>query len=295
MEFRHLRYFLALAEELHFGRAARRLSISQPPLSFSIKQLEDDLGVRLFERNSKGVRLTAAGEALRTSARKLLDGADAARTIVREVEAGVVGHLRIGFAGSMLFRGVPQMLRAFSDETPQVRIELRELNSREQIHELLHDGLDVGFVLTAGVPPPLHSRRFASEPFVACLPKSHPLARRKVIAAADLAQEPFALFARTASPDYYERVISICVTDGFHPTIEHEVRHWLTVVSLVATGMGVALVPQALEHAGMSGVVFVPLRRSDVKCESFCVWQPARANVALKRFLALVKATPAAA
>ncbi|HEU0202209.1 MAG TPA: LysR family transcriptional regulator [Burkholderiaceae bacterium] len=290
MEFRHLKYFLALAEELHFGRAAKRLAISQPPLSFNIKQLEDDLGVRLFERNSKGVQLTAAGEAFRTVARKLLDGAEEAKTLIREVEAGVIGHLRVGFAGSMLFRGLPQMLQVFGKAAPKVRVELRELNSREQIDELLHEGLDVGFVLTAKVPPPLQSRKIASEPFVACLPKAHPLARRKVVSAADLQHEPFALFARAASPDYYERVISICVTDGFHPTVAHEVRHWLSVVSLVAQGMGVSLVPQALEHAGMQGIVFVPLRRSNVTCESWCVWQSARSNVALNRFLGVVKA-----
>lgn len=146
MELRHLRYFSALADELHFGRAAQRLAISQPPLSVAIRQLEDAVGARLFERNSKEVRLTPAGLALRESARRLLRQVDEMALQARDIAAGTSGRLRVGFVGSMLYRGLPQALRAFQTSHPRVRVSLSEMNSAEQVMELLHDRLDLGFV-----------------------------------------------------------------------------------------------------------------------------------------------------
>src|SRR5262245_28708444 len=139
MELRHLRYFVVLSEELHFGRAARRLSISQPPLSVAIQQLESAVGAQLFERNSKEVRLTPAGQALQASARQLLRQAQEAALEARDVAQGLAGRLRIGFVGAMLYRGLPQALGHFQQQFPAVRVTLSELNSREQIVELLHD------------------------------------------------------------------------------------------------------------------------------------------------------------
>ena len=253
MELRHLRYFSVLAEELHFGRAARRLSISQPPLSVAIRQLEESVGARLFERNSKEVRLTQAGEALRISARRLLQQAEEAALEARDVAAGSAGRLRIGFVGAMLYRGLPQALRAFQAKHPAVRVTLSELNSGVQISELLHDRLDLGFVHASRMPPELQHRLLLSEPFVCCLPAGHALARKRVLAPADLRGQPFVLFSREASPDYHERILSICADAGFLPEVRHEVRHWLAVVSLVSQGMGVALVPQAMRHSALRG------------------------------------------
>jgi DNA-binding transcriptional LysR family regulator len=207
MELRHLRYFSVLAEELHFGRAARRLSISQPPLSVAIRQLEETVGARLFERNSKEVRLTPAGEALRISARRVLLQAEEAAIEARDVALGSAGRLRIGFVGAMLYRGLPQALRAFQAKHPAVRITLSELNSGVQITELLNDRLDLGFAHTRRVPLELQHRLLLSEPFVACVPAGHALARRRVLAPADLRDQPFVLFSREASPDYHERIL----------------------------------------------------------------------------------------
>lgn len=268
MELRHLRYFSVLAEELHFGRAARRLSISQPPLSVAIRQLEESVGARLFERNSKEVRLTHAGEALRISARRLLLQAEEAALEARDVAAGSAGRLRIGFVGAMLYRGLPQALRAFQVRHPAVRITLAELNSGVQIAELLHDRLDLGFVHTSRMPPELQHRLLLSEPFVCCLPSGHALARKRVLAPADLRNQPFVLFSREASPDYHERILSICADAGFLPEVRHEVRHWLAVVSLVSQGMGVALVPQAMRHSALRGAVFRPLDRAVAQSEA---------------------------
>ncbi|MDH6170584.1 DNA-binding transcriptional LysR family regulator [Variovorax boronicumulans] len=295
MELRHLRYFSVLAEELHFGRAARRLSISQPPLSVAIRQLEESVGVRLFERNSKEVRLTHAGEALRISARRLLQQAEEAATEARDVASGSAGRLRIGFVGAMLYRGLPPALRAFQAKHPAVRVTLNELNSGVQIAELLHDRLDLGFVHTSRMPPELRHRLLLSEPFVCCLPAGHSLARKKVLAPADLRDQPFVLFSREASPDYHERILSICADAGFLPEVRHEVRHWLAVVSLVSQGMGVALVPQAMRNSALRGAVFRPLDRAVAQSEAYGVWRNGPPNVLVERLLQGVAETAAQA
>lgn len=285
MEMRHLRYFCVLADELHFGRAARRLSISQPPLSVAIRQLEESIGARLFERNSKQVRLTPAGDALRISARRVLSQAEEAATEARDVAEGSAGRVRIGFVGAMLYRGLPSALHAFQARHPAVRITLTELNSHVQIAELLHDRLDLGFVHTSRMPPELQHRLLLSEPFVCCLPARHALARKRVLAPADLRDQPFVLFSREASPDYHERILSICADAGFTPEVRHEARHWLAVISLVSQGMGVALVPQAMRNAALRGAVFRPLDRAVVPSEAYGVWRRGPTNVLVERLL----------
>ena len=296
MELRHLRYFAVLADELHFGRAAERLAISQPPLSVAIRQLEDSVGARLFERNSKQVRLTPAGQALRASARKLLRQAEEAALEAREVAAGSAGRLRIGFVGAMLYRGLPQALAAFQASHPAVRISLAELNSAEQITDLLHDRLDLGFMHTARLPAELSARLLLSEPFVACLPADHALARKRRVAPAMLREEAFVLFSRAASPDYHERILAICAQAGFLPEVRHEVRHWLAVVSMVAQGLGVALVPQAMQRCGLQGAVFRPLQGVTALSEAYAVWRPGPHNVLVDGLLHAVRqARPAEA
>lgn len=273
MEFRHLRYFLVLAEELHFGRAARRLNISQPPLSFNIKQLEASLGVELFSRNSHGVRLTPAGEAFRQSAQRVLAEAGAAALQVREVAAGVTSRVRIGFVGSMLFRGMPERLGEFQAAHPQVQVELTELNSAEQLEALARGAIDLGFVHTDRIAGDLQHALYMSEPFVCCLPAGHAAAQGEELAPSLLKGVPLVLFSRGASPDYYERVVALCNLIGWDPLVRHEVRHWLSVVALVRKGMGVALVPRALMDSGVADVVFMALPESPVRSEVHLVWR----------------------
>ncbi len=289
MEFRHLRYFLVLAEELHFGRAARRLSISQPPLSLNIQQLEASVGARLFERDSRGVRLTAAGRAFRESATALLAQAESARQLAREIEAGAVGRLRIGFVGSMLYRGLPERLREFQAQYPGIQVALTELNSQEQIDALLHGELDAGFVHTQRVPDELAATLAHREPFVCCMPADHPLAAREAMSLAGLRGEPFVLFSRKAAPDYYHRIVEMCAAQGFYPQVRHEMRHWLSVVSLVSQGMGVAVVPAALARSGMAGAAFRPLADATVPSEVYCVWKTAQDDPARDRFVDMVR------
>ena len=292
MELRHLRYFTVLAEELHFGRAALRLSISQPPLSVAIRQLETSVGARLFERNSKEVRLTAAGLALQASARRLLAQAEEAALEARNVASGLAGRLRVGFVGAMLYRGLPQALRDFQARHPAVVVTLSELNSGEQVSELMHDRLDIGFLHTARLPAELESRLLLTEPFVCCLPAGHPLASRRKVPLAALKDEALVMFARNSSPDYYERILSICADAGFRPELRHEARHWLAVVSLVSQGLGVALVPEAMRRSALQGAVFRPLDRVTARSESYGVWRRKSVNVLAEL---LLKSFPPAA
>lgn len=290
MEFRHLRYFLVLAEELHFGRAARRLSISQPPLSLNIQQLEASVGARLLTRNSKSVQLTAAGQAFVPAARALLDQAAQAAGHARDVGQGMAGSLAIGFSGTMLYSGLPRILERFQAEHPLLRLTLKELNSSEQLIELAHDRLDLGFVHTTRVPPELSQVLVSSQAFVGCLPAGHALARKRSISLQQLQGEPFAVVSRTVSPDYHERILTICTEAGFYPEIRYELRHWLSVVSLVSQGMGVALVPAALRQSAMAGAAFVPLDAATTPYETHCLWKTARDHQALAAFVKAVRA-----
>lgn len=293
LEFRHLRYFCVLAEELHYGRAARRLAITQPPLSLSIQQLEGIVGARLFDRDSKGVRLTGAGTAFLDQARGLLRRADEACLLAREVEAGLVGRLRVGFVGSALYRGLPRWLEAFQQRQPRIEVVLSELNTQEQVEALMHDQLDLGFIHTRRVPPALVTRFVQSEPFLCCLPASHALARRRKVALAALKDEGFVLFSRHASPDYHQRIVEMCEAQGYYPRIRHEVRHWLSVVSLVSQGMGVSVVPAPLRRAGMAGVVYRPFDQPTPPSELHAVWRGATSLPARDQFLQAVPRPPA--
>jgi DNA-binding transcriptional LysR family regulator len=289
MEFRHLRYFLVLAEELHFGRAAQRLSISQPPLSLNIQQLEASVGAQLFNRNSRGVQLTAAGLAFVPAARALLAQASSAAREAREVAEGQSGQLLIGFAGTMLYCGLPQILRRFQASHPRLRLVLQEMSSSEQLSELLRDRLDVGFVHTPRVPPGFDQVLVSSQPLMACLPASHPLAGSRSLGIEALAGHDLVVVSRTVSPDYHERILQLCEQSGWMPTVVHELRHWLSVLSLVSQGLGVALVPQALQQSALAGVVLVPLQAVDVRYDTRCLWRSGRDQTALGDFVQAVQ------
>ena len=306
MEFRHLRYFLVLAEELHFGRAARRLSMSQPPLSLNIQQLEASVGTRLFTRNSKQVALTAAGRAFVGAARSLLDQAAQAAALAKDVGQGMAGSLSIGFAGTMLYSGLPEILARFQAQHPLLRVMLKEMSSSEQLIELAHERLDLGFVHTTRVPPGLSQILVASQAFVACLPSGHALAGHTLagqvsLPLALLQGEPFAVVSRTVSPDYHDRILQTCLDAGFYPQIRYELQHWLSVVALVSRGMGVALVPAALQQSAMPGTVFVPvvavapLEVAATPYQTHCLWKTSRTSGGSAALASFVDAVRAAA
>ncbi len=259
MDLKQLRYFAAVAEELHFGRAAKRLFISQPALSFDIRKLEGELGVQLLERSNKSVALTNAGAVLLGEARRLLLQADEARRLTMRSASGLAGRLRVGFVNSMLYRGLPEAVEEFERDNPNVEIVLKEMNTQDQASAIRRGQIDIGYAHWGAFPPDVDAATIYTEPFVCCLPAAHPLARRRRVALDALAAEPFILFPRDAAPHYHDLIVAQCIAAGFSPLIRHEARLWQTVLSMVGFGMGVALVPRALHRVGGERLAFRPL------------------------------------
>lgn len=285
MELRHLRYFVALAEELHFGRAAMRLSITQPPLSFAIQALENELEVRLFDRDNKRVSLTAAGKAYLAEAYAILDRLEHANDTARSVAAGKLGRLDIGFTGSMVYRDVPEIVSRFFREHPGIEVTLRELSSVEQVEGLRHGQLHAGFVNTMSVPDGLEGVALHEDAFVCCLPAGHPHAGRQEIDLKELAGESFIMFVRDISPANYDNVIAVCRQAGFEPQTRYAARQWLTIVALVANGLGVSLVPASMTRSGIAGACFVPIRSTEAHSAAYLLWHPEGRTRALHYFL----------
>lgn len=269
---RLLRYFVAVAEELSFSRAAKRLHISQPPLSYAIRQLELHLGAQLFVRSSRQVVLTPAGRALYAEAQYLLQRNADVKRLISRIDAGLQGQLKIGFVGSALYRNLPDVLRQCRQQYPDVEHILLELNSAEQIELVERGGLDIGFIHANPVPDSVSCTELVSEPFSICLPAAHPLADRKQIDLADVAQEDFIFFSRALSPVYYETLFSMCLKAGFFPAVKYEARHWLSVVSLVSQQMGVSIVPSCLADSGMSGIRLLPFHHQQQSVTSL-IWR----------------------
>lgn len=276
MELRQLKYFLVLAEELHFSRAAQRLAISQPPLSVAIRQLEEELGAQLFERTSKEVRLTAAGLHLRGQAQDIMAQAQRVRQDMRAIAQGIQGSIRLGFVGSSIYRGLPEALESFRARHPLVRIDMLELNSAEQIVALHHERLDLGLLHATRTPAGLESHTLVSEPFMACLPAGHALASQSELRVRQLSSERMVLFSREVSPDYHQQIWQICQSEGFTPELHHEVRHWLSVLSMVSLGQGVSLVPACLQRVGFPGLAFARIAGDHPQSQMQAMWHPGR-------------------
>ncbi len=263
MELRHLRAFVTLAEELHFGRAAERLGIAQPPLSLQIQALEAGLGVRLFERSRRHVALTESGRLFLPEARATLEQAERARRIAQQAARGEVGQLFIGFTGSAPFNAaMPAIISRFRRAWPGLHMVLRELSTTDQLAALAEGSLDIGFVRpgqpqeTAGV----ETRLVLEEPLVVALPEQHPLAGQDSLAMADLAGDSFILHPRAIGTGLYDKVVGLCEAAGFQPQVLLEAHQMSTMVALTATGLGVSVVPEAMRRVQVAGCRFLPLR-----------------------------------
>jgi DNA-binding transcriptional LysR family regulator len=260
VELRHLRYAVALADELHFARAAARLHIAQPPLSQQIKALENELGVRLFDRTSRRVGLTDAGAAFIAEARRTLASAEQAIEAARRAARAETGRLAVGYVSSASYELLPAVLRAFRRRAPDVLLVLEEMNSSEQSRGVLAGTLDVGFVRR---PPPT-DRRLAGtvvrrEPIVVAVPRDHALAAARAIRLRELALEPFVIFPARPRPSWADAALDLCRGAGFEPRVVQEAVEMVSALSLVAAGIGIALVPGAVRAVRRPGVVFRPL------------------------------------
>ena len=259
IELRHLRYFAAVAEELHFGRAAERLGIAQPPLSQQIKSLEELVGYPLFERRPQ-VRLTSAGESLLEVARRTLSQVEEGLDSTRRAGRGEAGKITVGFAASILTTALPEILRTYRERFPGVELRLRELSSAAQAAALSDGGIDVGFVREAVE----HGEGLVCEPilreeFVAVLPPAHGLAKRRELPLGELAGEPFVHFPRAVAPALFDQVGDACRRAGFQPRVVQEAQEWLTILGLVEAGLGVSLVPDSFRRLRWGGVQYRPL------------------------------------
>jgi len=287
VELRHLRAFTAVAEELHFGRAAARLHIAQPPLSQQIKHLERELGVQLLERTTRRVRLTNAGLVFLEHARRVLAEADRARESVLLTEHGERGEIRVGLTGATTWRLLPRMTRAYRARYPLVRLELHpSVFSGAQFSALLDGGIDVG-LLRAPVPAPLVSRTLLDEELVAVLPDEHPLAARPSVPLADLAEENFVSYPDRQGSNLRDVGMRACASVGFWPRVVQEAQDTYTVVALVAAAVGVALLPASAEWLHFEGVAFRPVTGADLRVPVALAWRAADESPVVSGFLAV--------
>jgi DNA-binding transcriptional LysR family regulator len=255
VELRHLRYFVAVAEELHFGRAALRLHIAQPPLSQQIRRLEQDLGVRLFDRTRHRVELTTAGRAFLPEARRTIAQAEHAARTARQTARGELPRLAVGFVPSAGFEILPRVLHAWASRFPDVEIETRVSYPRQQLEALREDQIQVAFVRPPVEDDTLAVEVVQREPLVVALPAGHRLARRARLRMTDLEAEPIVLFPRRLAPAYHDWFVDVCRRGGFEPRVLDESASIGTNLGIVAAGLGVMLVPDSIRSLQRAGVV----------------------------------------
>ncbi len=293
IELRPLRYFVTVAEELHFGKAALRLHMTQPPLSQAIQALEQQLGATLFERNRRGVGLTPAGLALLPAARRLLAQAQDLAPLVQRAAAGEVGSLTLAFVSSADYSVLPPFLRAYRAAYPQVQLTLQEATSDLQLDDLLQGRIDAGLLIP---PLPDKARReldylpVLNEPLVLALPAGLPGVKRQgKLTLASLPALPLIIFPRAISPALYDAILSVFHDAGLTPQIGQQAIQMQTIVSLVSAGMGMALVPQSLSNLMRPGVEYRALADATPQVETGLAWRRDNASPVLHGFLELLR------
>ncbi|EGB16417.1 transcriptional regulator, LysR family [Pseudodesulfovibrio mercurii] len=286
MELRQLTYFIAVAEELHFGRAAERCHIAQPPLSQQIKRLEDELGVMLLERTSRKVALTPEGQEFLRRCKDVRDRLNEAVLCIQDMAKGLEGQLRVGFIGPASLSKLPRAIRAFRERNPRIRLDFSAQSTTEQLPLLRGDRLDIAFVRLFGHDTSgLNSMLFLREPYVLALPEGHRFTERDVLDLTDLEGEPLIFNQRIAQPALYRSLIGSFHKAGFMPNIVQEVNTEQSTVALVATGLGCALVPASSAASYRSGVTFRPLTGDLPQWEITALWKKKNQSAILQKFL----------
>jgi len=291
VELRHLRYFVAVAQELHFGRAAEKLQIAQPPLSQQIRQLERILGVQLFERNYHTVTLTAEGQVFLEEAQRVLEQMEYALSRVQAAQRGLAGWLDIGYmqSTSTTTTLMSDILTIYRQRFPAVEIRLREAMIQDQLQAIQAQQIQVGFVMCpSGIPDELDSVVIERIPLVAAFAQCHPFASQASISTHSLSNEPFIFCQRQASHFFYDRIIQLC---GFSPRITQEVPDIRMQLGLVAANLGIAIVPASAADIRNAGVVYRPLVDLDDGCtiETVLVWRRKGISPLLQEFLAVAR------
>lgn len=290
MELRHLRYFVAVAEELHFGRAAARLHVAQPALSQQIQRLERELGVMLLARTKRRVVLTEPGRTFLEEARRTLSSAEGAVFAARRAAAGEVGLLRVGYVDLATWLTFPPILRTYRERFPTVHVALTELHREPQRLALERGDLDVGFFSLRERDRGLSGALVALDPLVAALPAGHPAARLTALPLAALSEEPWVLFPRDLKTSYVELVLESCAAAGFTPQIAQEASQLHTLSGLVGAGVGVTLLPSSIATAPRAGVVFRPLQGDGPHLPMHVIWRTGDVSPTAAQFLAIARA-----
>ncbi|MEU5825881.1 LysR family transcriptional regulator [Streptomyces sp. NPDC047803] len=288
-----LHAFVVLAEELHFGRAAARLGIAQPPLSQQIRRLEDKVGYALFNRDPGRVDLTAAGRELLPAARQAIIYLAQGLTAARDVGSGRVGHLRIGFAASLALTILPSLLRTFREQFPVVSLNIQEMTTTPQLAALRDRTIDIGLLRE----PPANDAELAfetvlTEPFVAVLPASHSIAAQRTVRVEQLAHCPFVLLPRAVGPALYDQIAAVCTAAGFTPQVAQHAVEWQTVCALVGTGLGVSLAPESIRRIRLKGVAFRRIEPDAVRTRVAVAWRKNDPNPLIPRIVGALEDSP---
>jgi len=289
MEFRHLRYFVAVAEELHFGRAAARLHLSQPPLSQQIRTLEEELGLKLFSRDRRRVELTHAGNVFLAEAKKILSQMEHAASAARRAERGQIGPLVVACGPLAVQTVLPMILKTFRTKYPEIDLSIKESNGQDIINILQENKADVGLFMPQFTSERLQRQTCLTLPLVAALPKGHALAGRKRIRLKGLAEEPFVVFSHQRAVGFYEHIVSVCERAGFMPKIVQEARDHPTLLALVAAGYGVTIVPAFSKTSPMDEVAFVKIVEPWAIMPLLIAWRATHASAVLTAFLEVVR------
>lgn len=289
IELRHLHYFIAVAEELHFSRAAERLHISQPPLSQQIRALEEQLGVKLFERTKRQVQLTEAGEVFLERSYLLLEQLEQAIEVTQRIGRGEVGRLAIAFVDSATYTVLPDILSVFREQFPAVELRLHEMTTAQQIQALHLKQVDIGIVRSAIREPGLSVECLLQESLVLALPQTHPLCAHNKVSLSTLASESFILFPAKLGPVFYEQIIDMCQQAGFRPKVAQEAVQMQTIIGLVAAGLGIAFVPTSMQNFYRSGVVYRPLQEQTPSSGLHLAWRQHDSSPVIRAFLNLAQ------
>ncbi len=285
IEFRHYKYFLAVAEDLHFRKAAERLYISQPGLSRQIKQMEEELGVKLFKRHNRKVELTEAGTYLKQELKSNFQRLDDLLHHARLLNDGVQGNIRLGFVGSAMQKVIPELLLKFRNSHPNVLFNLNEMDNKKQIKALLNQEIDIGFVRMERVPKGLEIKSLYEDTFSLVLPQEHPINESNFDSVIQLKDESFILFDSTYSESYYEKVMQIFDDAGFSPIVSHSTVNANTIFRLVENDFGISIVPSILQHGFNLNIKFIELKNIPQKTTLKMIWNSNSSNPILKSFL----------
>jgi len=289
LELRHLRYFLAVADDLHFRKAAEKLFISQPGLSRQIKQMEEDLGLNLFERHNRKVKLTPTGEYLQKEIQIIFKNLDAVLKHAQLLEKGFEGRLKLGYIGSAMQNIIPEFLLAIKKNFPNVRFDLTEMDNQKQIETILNQDIDIGFVRMDRVPRDVAIRPVFEDTFSLVLPKNHKIGKRNFKDLSQLKEESFILFDASYSKSYFEKVMQIFDDSGFSPIISHNTVKANTIYTLVENNFGVAIVPTALKKGYDKKIKFIELTKIHHRTTLRMIWNKKNSNPILKNALELIK------